>query len=258
MGIADRARDALRPTNTIEAVSEPVQPPPKGLHGASPGVVQDHPTAPPSAEAVQGAKSDKRPAYASEPESISKTYYVEEKNGERRYFDDYKRSALAMYATDTSVSSKRQDLNTIRAMLEIAKARGWHSVEIRGSAEFKREAWIEATARGLEGRGFTPSDPDRQEAERRRAERGPSNEVRAHATVAHAPELAAPHAAKVKDAPVAAVPQLSQAPGKGEVAKATPREARARVPAPAPASSQAHVRLLPTAQRRQRHRRRPG
>jgi hypothetical protein len=161
MALADSARSALRPTNSIEFAPAPED---AGLHRASPaGGPSGRPNAP----------------YRSEPESIAKAYYVEERGGERRYFDDYQRKALAMRATDTSVSSKREDLNTVRAMLEIAEARGWHSVEIRGSAEFKREAWIEATARGLEGRGFTPSDLDRQEADRRASERKQANEVRA-------------------------------------------------------------------------------
>jgi len=133
--------------------------------------------------------------YQSEPESIAKRYYVEERRGERQYFEDYQRKNLAMRATDTSISSKREDLNTIRAMLEIAEARGWHSVEIRGSAEFKREAWIEANARGLEGRGFSPSDSDRQEAERRRAERQQANEVRATERTEAREERAAGHPA---------------------------------------------------------------
>ena len=145
----------------------------------------------------------KRPAYTTEPASVAKNYYVEEKDGERRYFDDYKRKALAMRATDTSISTKREDLNTIRAMIELAQARGWHSVEIRGTAEFKREAWIEAMARGLDGRGYAPSDLDRQEADRRRAERGPANEVRAQPMAAQATKPQGPRAAP-QDAPAAA------------------------------------------------------
>lgn len=166
MALADRAREALRPTNSIERVPEPVSAAPASAHppGARPPASRE--------------RSDKAPAYLSEPETIAKRYYVEDRRGERQYFDDYQRKSLAMRATDTSISSKREDLNTIRAMIELADARGWQSIEIRGSAEFKREAWIEAAARGLEGRGFAPSDADRQEAARRQAERGPANEVR--------------------------------------------------------------------------------
>jgi hypothetical protein len=175
------------------------------LHGASPAPLSD-PSAPAAPD--RAAAAARRPAYASEPQSIAKSYYIEEKAGERRYFDDYKRKALAMRATETSITSKREDLNTIRAMLDIAEARGWHSLQIRGSAEFKREAWIEATARGLEGRGFTASDLDRQEADRRRAERGPANEVRARATTTQAPkpEPARTVSKDSTDAPATATP----------------------------------------------------
>ncbi len=177
MGIADRMRDAARPTNTIEEVREPSRNQPQSLHGASPATaVAPAPGASPAPE-----KGAKKPAYTSEPEAITKNYYVEDKGGERRYYDDYKQQNLAMKATDTSVSSKREDLNTIKAMLEVASARGWHSLDLKGSADFKREAWIEGQARGLDVRGHRPSDPDRQESDRRRAERGMSNEVRAPA-----------------------------------------------------------------------------
>jgi len=186
MAIADRARDALRPTNSIERAAQPIG----DDKFPSPG--------PGAASPAAGEGKGKAAAYLSEPEAIAKRYYVEDRRGERQYFEDYQRRNLAMRATDTSISSKREDLNTIRAMIEIAEARGWHSVEIRGSAEFKREAWIEASARGLEGRGFAPSDADRQEADRRRAERGQANEVRAVEREIAREEQAAGHPAAAK------------------------------------------------------------
>lgn len=52
-------------------------------------------------------------------------------------FEDYQRNNLAMHLTDTSIISLYEDLEPFRARLEIAEARGWRSVEIRGSAAFK-------------------------------------------------------------------------------------------------------------------------
>lgn len=187
MGIAERARDALRPNNSLAPLSQPPPSPAQGLHCASLGVpAMDAGGLP--AGAAKNVPASKRPAHASEPQAISARYYVEEKNGERRYFDDYTRSSLAMRATRTAISSKRQDLNTVRSMLELAQARGWQGVDIRGTAAFRREAWIEATVLGLQGRGFAASDVERQEAERRRAERGHDKPVGAPAvTVRPAP-----------------------------------------------------------------------
>lgn len=147
MALADRLRDAVRPTNSIGNAAPPDLTPPQAAE---------------------------RPAYLAEPESIARSFYVEERGSERRYWQDYTRGSLVMRATATTVSSKREDLDTVRAMLDLAAARGWPSLELSGSATFRREAWIEAQSRGLEARGHRPSDPDRQEAERRRAERQPS------------------------------------------------------------------------------------
>ena len=215
MGIADRLRDATRPTNEITQVFDPVRSTgAQGLHSASPDApppaaksgrtsledaaatlqpVIDRGTAP-NAKPGQATLDDaaarlqpvvdrgngKKPAaYTTEPENIAKAYFIDDKGGERRYFDDYKQQGLAMKATEFTISTKREDLNTVKAMMDIASARGWQSVDVKGTAEFKREAWIEAQTRGIEALGYRPSDPDRQEADRRREERGLSNEVRA-------------------------------------------------------------------------------
>src|SRR5215471_3610550 len=125
-------------------------------------------------------RGERAAAYMSEPESIAKSYFVVAGiTGERKYYDDYRQQDLVFWSTETKIMTKRDDLRTIRAMLEIAEARGWHSAEIKGSAEFRREAWIEASARGLEGRGFTTSDADRQEADRRSEQRQQGNRMRA-------------------------------------------------------------------------------
>lgn len=60
---------------------------------------------------------------------------------------------------------------TLGAMLDLAAARGWTEVAIRGDREVAREAWIEATARGLRAEGYAPSRDDLHAAEQRRVER---------------------------------------------------------------------------------------
>src|SRR4051812_34857601 len=106
-----------------------------------------------------------------DPETVTRSYYAEEKGRERRYYDDYRKQALAITASPDRIQTRRDDLHTIRAMLALAEARGWTALRVTGSAEFRREAWIEASARGLTIAGHRPTDPERQEAERRRAER---------------------------------------------------------------------------------------
>lgn len=47
-------------------------------------------------------------------------------------------------------------------MVSVAQHRQWDSLQVRGSVEFRREAWLEAGARGLEVQGYQPTELDRQ------------------------------------------------------------------------------------------------
>ena len=172
MAILDRLKDASRSTNSIEAV-QPLSGPQRlmDLHGANPAAPPTALTAASSA-ARKSSGDPKAAAYTTEPEAISRAYYVEDRGGERRYFEDYQRKSLAIRADDSTITTKREDLNTIRAMLTMVEARGWSEVRVAGTADFKRESWIEAQARGITAQGHKASDLDRQEADRRRAERG--------------------------------------------------------------------------------------
>lgn len=217
MAMLDRLKEATRPANTIEGVQQP-EPARRvpDLHGASPSPVSEGPQAP----AKKATSDAKAPAYTTEPEAIAKAYYVENRGNERRYFDDYQRKALAIRADDTTINSKREDLNTIRAMLTMAEARGWSEVKVSGSADFKRETWIEASARGITAQGYKAGDLDRQEADRRRAERGQelprttpapgTNEVR---------QAAAPTSPTPAPTPA---PKLSETPSTPALTPSTP------------------------------------
>lgn len=187
----ERLKDAARPANTIEPVGIKTPPVPRP-EDKKPG--------------------EKAAAYTTEPDAIARTYYVEDAGKERRYYDDYQKKVLAIRASAEAISSKREDLNTIRAMLTMAEARGWAEIKVAGSAEFKRETWIEAQTRDIAAQGYKPSDMDRQEAARRRSERGhetppaapkpATNEVRQAAAPVPLvqPELQAPSARTVRDA----------------------------------------------------------
>ena len=165
MGIADRARDAVRTTNSIEAVA-PLENASRVKVDAAP------PTFVPDANQKKAASEYTKQALD--------RYYVEGTKNEQRHYDDYQKKSLAFTANNSSVTSKREDLNTVKAMVAQAELRGWQTVELKGTTDFKREAWIETQTRGIEAKGYKPSDPDRQEADRRRGERerGQTNEVR--------------------------------------------------------------------------------
>ena len=52
-----------------------------------------------------------------------------------------------------------------------AKAKGWTAVRVNGTAEFKTEAWVQATIAGLEVEGYTPRGIDLAQRQDRREQR---------------------------------------------------------------------------------------
>ncbi|MDD3293122.1 MAG: hypothetical protein PHG20_00340 [Geobacteraceae bacterium] len=57
----------------------------------------------------------------------------------------------------------RTDLNNAKiagSMLDIAQAKGWTDIKVKGKETFRREAWLQATARGMEVKGYRPRSED--------------------------------------------------------------------------------------------------
>lgn len=48
----------------------------------------------------------------------------------------------------------------VESMLEMAGAKGWHRIRVSGHEEFRREAWLQASLRGIEARGYEPKTVD--------------------------------------------------------------------------------------------------
>ena len=56
-------------------------------------------------------------------------------------------------------------------MVDLAVAKGWQGIKIKGTDAFKREAWLAATERGLETTGYRPKNADRERLAEIMAER---------------------------------------------------------------------------------------
>ena len=74
-----------------------------------------------------------------------------------------------------TIQTARDDKQTIQDMLDVAKAKGWDSIKISGSQEFKRKMWLEAESRGIATKGYKPSPEDLAILENRREERATNN-----------------------------------------------------------------------------------
>jgi Large polyvalent protein-associated domain 7 len=103
------------------------------------------------------------------PDRIRRKYYVvanepgkDGPDGEARLYADERGEYLAFKVTDDRLVTRLAAAEVIRDMVSVAQHRQWESLQVRGSAEFRREAWLEASARGLEVQGYQPTELDRQ------------------------------------------------------------------------------------------------
>ncbi|WP_407123494.1 LPD7 domain-containing protein [Bradyrhizobium sp. STM 3561] len=130
------------------------------------GSVATTPNKPSSAEVTDSAF----------PDRIRRKYYVvaseSEKDGsgrEARLYADERKEYLAFKSTDDRLVTRIATAEVIRDMVSVAQHRQWEALHVRGSVEFRREAWLEAGARGIEVQGYQANELDRQALTDRRA-----------------------------------------------------------------------------------------
>lgn len=97
------------------------------------------------------------------PDRLRRKYYVVEAGtgDEAKVYADPRGEYLAFKVSADRMATRLEDAGLIRDMLSVAQHRGWGEVEVRGSEEFRRIAWLEASVRGLPVRGFEPDPVDR-------------------------------------------------------------------------------------------------
>lgn len=103
------------------------------------------------------------------PDRIRRKYYVvaseSEKDGsdrQARLYADERQEYLAFKTTEDRLVTRLAATEVIRDMVSVAQHRQWEALHVRGSVEFRREAWLEAGARGMDVKGYQPSELDRQ------------------------------------------------------------------------------------------------
>ena len=112
-----------------------------------------------------------------DPPSIRHSFYIMQKGETRLYYADYQQKQLAITADKARIRTTLDDRATVKAMLDLAQARGWESVKVKGSETFKREAWVQAQVSGIAVTGYKPTETDKQEVERRLADSAPQREA---------------------------------------------------------------------------------
>ena len=123
---------------------------------------------------VEIATAPKKPSSAKVtdsafPERIRRKYYVvasesdkDGSGGEARLYADELKEYLAFKTTDDRLVTRIAAAEVIRDMVSVAQHRQWEALHVHGSVEFRREAWLEASTRGIEVQGYQPNELDRQ------------------------------------------------------------------------------------------------
>ena len=80
-------------------------------------------------------------------------------------------STVAFVDRGAKLSTEHDFPDIARSMVELAQAKGWTKLDLKGTDEFKREAWLEASMRGLDTKGFDAREVDQARLAEIRAER---------------------------------------------------------------------------------------
>ena len=123
--------------------------------------------------------------YKIPPDSIKSRYivadgqYLSAKNGTTVLFED----------SGKKISTAKTDNQTIQDMLEVAKAKGWDSIKLNGTKEFKQMMYVAAESQGIRTKGYAPTPADLALVERLRQDKS-LNSIEQNP--AYRPEVAAP------------------------------------------------------------------
>jgi hypothetical protein len=131
------------------------------------------------------------------------------------------------------LSSKSDVPVVVRAMVDMAQAKGWEGIRIKGTPEFMRSTWLEASLRGIDVQGYTPAAEDRKrlmQAQQQRAEKEQLKQPRPQQAAAKSPERSG-----------------------NTLEQAEPTQQQGRTPQPARQAAQAaqQVQEAPTAMKRE-------
>ncbi|WP_133408264.1 LPD7 domain-containing protein [Parashewanella tropica] len=80
----------------------------------------------------------------------------------KSYFPNRNSAALAFIDKGNKLQTRLEHSKIIMDLLAIAEHRGWQQIKLKGSQNFKREAWLQAKIKGMEVTGYKPQPLDYQ------------------------------------------------------------------------------------------------
>lgn len=120
------------------------------------GRVVQPPQRPDESDRLITGRDDSEEATAAVPKSLAKRYLIAEN---KFYFRDDP-NLLAFEDRGRRLATEHNDPMVARSMVELAHAKNWDSIKVKGTDEFRREVWLSASFRGIDVQGYEPRDVD--------------------------------------------------------------------------------------------------
>lgn len=67
---------------------------------------------------------------------------------------------VAFEDTGKTLKTETNDKEIVKSMVELAEAKKWDTIKVKGTEEFKRTVWLEASLKGMNVKGYEPKDVD--------------------------------------------------------------------------------------------------
>ncbi|HYQ91210.1 MAG TPA: LPD7 domain-containing protein [Candidatus Competibacteraceae bacterium] len=122
------------------------------VQGAETPAAETLSAAPAPSKPPRGEREDRSQAI---PASVSRRFLQVNR---QFYFPD-RSPAFEDQGRKLTTASEHQEV--VRALIAIAQARDWAHITVSGTETFRRAAWLEAAQKGIEVRGYQPSELDK-------------------------------------------------------------------------------------------------
>lgn len=97
------------------------------------------------------------------PDTVSKQFPTRSKGNVHTHYYQHDPERVAFVDKGDKLQTPRNfDQQGVRAMVDVADARGWDEIKVHGAESFRRQVYIEAARRGIEVKGYKPTEAERQ------------------------------------------------------------------------------------------------
>lgn len=102
------------------------------------------------------------------PEAVYNAFRVQGNQDKGIYYYKDNPEVEAFRDSGKKLETKSSAAYVAKSMIELAESKNWDSIKVTGTEKFKREAWLQASAKGIEVKGYKPTEQDLQDLEKQK------------------------------------------------------------------------------------------